>query len=70
MTLNSVEIAITSAPSVAESGLRGMSIASSTIADQPVASTIGISGTRARRAERYTATSTTPIASRPARVSQ
>ena len=48
MTLNSVATAITSAPSVADIGFRGMSIASSTSADQPVASAIGSSGTSAR----------------------
>src|ERR671911_142137 len=53
MTLNSVAIAITSAPSVADIGLSGIPIAASTSADHPVASTIGISGTSARLGERH-----------------
>ena len=52
MTLNSVAIAITSAPRVADIGLSGMSIAATTSADQPVARTIGTSGTSARHSER------------------
>ena len=41
-TANSVEIAITSAPSVADIGLSGTRVANRTSADQPVASAIGI----------------------------
>src|SRR3954447_7581004 len=52
ITLNSVAIAITRAPSVAESGFSGTPEMNSTSDDHPVAKTIGISGTRARRAER------------------
>ncbi len=47
-TLNSVEIAITSAPSVADIGFSGIPIMNRISADQPVASAIGISGTSAR----------------------
>ncbi len=43
-TLNSVEIAITSAPSVTDIGFSGTRTANRTSADQPVASTIGTSG--------------------------
>ena len=52
MTLNSVAIAITSVPSVADSGFSGTPEMYRTSDDQPVARTIGISGTSARRAER------------------
>ena len=45
-------IAITRAPSVADIGLSGTPATQSTSDDQPVASTIGISGTSARLAER------------------
>ena len=48
-TLNSVEIAITSAPSVTDIGFSGTRTANRISADQPVASTIGTSGTSARR---------------------
>ena len=48
-TLNSVEIAITSAPSVTDIGFSGTRTANRISADQPVASTIGASGTSARR---------------------
>ena len=47
-TLNSVEIAITSAPSVADIGLSGIRVANRISDDQPVASAIGTSGTSAR----------------------
>ena len=52
MTLNSVAIAIVSAPSAADIGLSGMPVSQRTSDDQPVASTVGTSGTRARRGER------------------
>src|SRR3954471_19738041 len=65
-TLNSVEIAMTSAPSVTDIGLRSMRSAKSRSADQPVASAIGTSGTRARRGVRRAAKSTSATASRPA----
>ena len=52
MTLNSVAIAIVSAPSAADIGLSGMPVSQRTSDAQPVASTVGTSGTRARRSER------------------
>ena len=52
MTLNSVAIAIVSAPSAADIGLSGMPLAQRTSADQPPASSTGASGTRARGTER------------------
>src|SRR4051794_4015264 len=67
MTLNSVAIAITSAPSVADIGLREMPRAATTSPDHPVAISTGIRGTIARLAERYIAASTTPTAASPAR---
>ena len=45
MTLNSVAIAIVSAPSAADIGLSGIWLSQSTSADQPVARSTGISGT-------------------------
>ena len=65
-TLNSVEIAITSAPSVADIGFSGIPVANRISADQPVASAIGISGTSARCGRRNTISSTIPTASSPA----
>ena len=64
-TLNSVEIAITSAPSVADIGLSGIRVANRISDDQPVASAIGTRGTSARRTVRSTASSTSPTASSP-----
>ena len=51
-------MAITSVPSVADIGFSGMPIRNRISADQPVANTIGISGTSARSGERSTASST------------
>src|SRR5881275_882518 len=56
--LNSVEIAITSAPSVADIGLSGSGSRNSTSDDQPVVSAIGISGTIASDTLRRSASST------------
>ena len=52
MTLNSVPIAITRAPRAADIGLSGMPVAARISDDQPVARTIGTSGTSARAADR------------------
>ena len=52
MTLNSVAIAIVSAPSAADIGLSGMPLSQSTSADQPVAKSTGMSGSKARESER------------------
>ena len=52
MTLNSVAIAIVSAPSAADIGLSGIWLSQSTSADQPLASSTGTSGTSARATER------------------
>jgi hypothetical protein len=52
MTLNSVAIAITKAPRVADIGFKGTLIPATTRADQPVARTIGTRGTSALRGER------------------
>ncbi len=52
MTPNSVAIAIVSAPSAADIGLSGMPVTQSRSEAHPVASTVGSSGTRARRQER------------------
>ena len=64
-TANSVEMAITSAPSVADIGFSGIRSANRTSADQPVASAIGTSGTSARSARRYTHSSTRPDGHQP-----
>ena len=65
-TANSVEIAITSVPSVADIGFSGTRSANRTSADQPVASAIGTSGTHARSARRWIASSARPTAKSPA----
>ena len=49
ITPNSVAIAIVSAPSAADIGLSGMPVSQRISEAQPVASTVGTSGTRARR---------------------
>ena len=61
-----MEIAITSAPSVADIGLSGIRVANRISDDQPVASAIGTSGTSARSTVRRTANSTSPTANSPA----
>ena len=66
-TLNSVEIAITSAPSVTDIGLSGTLTANRISADQPVASTIGTSGTSARRRSPRKARSSTSATADQAR---
>ncbi len=57
---------MTSVPSVADMGFSGMPMRNSTSADQPVAMTIGASGTSARLASRSTTSSTSATASSPA----
>ena len=52
MTPNSVAIAIVSAPSAADIGFSGMPVSQSSSEAQPVASTVGTSGTSARPGER------------------
>jgi hypothetical protein len=65
-----VAIAITNAPSVADIGLSGTPVIHSTSDDHPVANTIGIKGTNARLADRYTASRTRATARIPTTVTR